>query len=115
FSDHLQENYAANLPEDGKEFVDKIISSSERMTQLIDDLLDLSRLSQLKNGFIAVDLNLVIQDVLVDFEVLMKEKKATIVFKNRLPEIWANRLQMQQLFHNLLSNSLKFARDDRSP
>jgi two-component system CheB/CheR fusion protein len=81
------------------------------MTRLIDDLLNLSRLSKTDDKFQKVNLNDVLNNVLVDFELAIQQKKAEVVIEN-LPIINAIGLQMEQLFHNLLSNAFKFSKED---
>jgi PAS domain S-box-containing protein len=99
-------------PDDLKKFLDKIISSSDRMAQLIDDLLAFSRLSNSQTVFEEVDLTKVVQQVVEDLEIPIKEKNAQIEF-GKLPTIKGIPLQLGQVFQNLISNSLKFAHPQR--
>ena len=113
FSDRL--NGLRNiLPDQGKVLLNKIEDSSRRMTRLIDDLLDYSRISRSDGRFMKTDLNKVLKDVLQDFEVIISQKKATVSIDD-LPVIAAIPVQMEQLFHNLLSNALKFTKPDAPP
>jgi light-regulated signal transduction histidine kinase (bacteriophytochrome) len=61
-----------------------------------------------------VDLNTVVDNVIADFDLLIEEKNATITADN-LPSVEAVPLHMNQLFANLIGNSLKYARKDRHP
>jgi two-component system CheB/CheR fusion protein len=110
FADRI-ERFKENLPEAGALYLSKIVDSSQRMTRLIDDLLNLSRLSKTDDKFQKVNLNDVLNNVLVDFELAIQQKKAEVVIEN-LPIINAIGLQMEQLFHNLLSNAFKFSKED---
>jgi PAS domain S-box-containing protein len=92
----------------------KVIASSERMSVLIRDLLNYSRLTKEEQGFEPVDLNEVLKDVLTDFEVLIAQKKAVIKPKS-LPVVKGIALQLNQLFFNLIGNSLKFSRPNVAP
>ena len=114
FSNRLKEKDANALSATGKEYVEKIRSSSERMRLLIDDLLNFSRISRFDKKFILTDLNNIFKEVLGDFDLLIQEKNA-IVQVGKLPVLQAIPLQMNQLFHNLLSNALKFTSPDQSP
>ncbi|MEO5999971.1 MAG: ATP-binding protein [Chitinophagaceae bacterium] len=91
-----------------KTYLDKINLSAQRMTDLIKAVLNYSRLSD--NGFEVsrVDLNLTLQFIKKDLELLIEEKKASIV-NSTFPTIYENPLQINQLFLNLISNSLKFS------
>lgn len=86
----------------------KINISAKRMSSLIKDVLNYSRLSKSDNVFGLADLNQVLQDVKSDFELLIEQKKAIITI-NPLPMIKGDVQQLRQLFCNLLSNSLKFS------
>jgi signal transduction histidine kinase len=83
------------------------MDSAGRMARLIDDLLNFSRISRTTKMFKKIDLNEAIDKVLNDFEEIMKEKKAKVNYRD-LPVIEGIPVQMEQLFHNLLSNALKF-------
>jgi two-component system CheB/CheR fusion protein len=88
-------------------YLHKIAASAERMSSLIKNVLDFSRLSSGKDGMTDVDLNLTIQSLLIDFELIINEKQA-VVKVGKLPHISGIPHQISQLFSNLLSNSLKF-------
>jgi light-regulated signal transduction histidine kinase (bacteriophytochrome) len=102
------------LPDRAKLMAEKISMASVRMTQLIADLLDFSRLVRGENRMRPVDLNTVVQSVLTDFELQIAEKQA-LIHVDKLPTIEAVPLQMNQLFYNLISNSLKFTREGLAP
>ncbi|MBC7904126.1 MAG: PAS domain-containing protein [Gemmatimonadaceae bacterium] len=97
-----------------KRFLEKIYASSSRMLRLIKDVLNFSQLSNKLESFEPVDLNLLLENVKSDFELLSEQKGAEITQEN-LPVIEAIPLQINQLFTNLISNSLKFASDSRKP
>ncbi|MBV4356103.1 ATP-binding protein [Pinibacter aurantiacus] len=97
---------------DVKRYLEKINASAERMSILIKDLLNFSKLSKINEEFVQTDLNKILQDVISDFEVLIKQKNAEIKFTS-LPIIKAIPLQMNQLFYNLISNGLKFSNRER--
>ena len=88
-------------------YLDKIDDSSERIVNLIKDVLNFSRLSFTQDNFVAVNLNTTLKEVLDDFEIAIKEKDATIIL-GALPNVIGIPIQFQQLFSNLISNALKF-------
>jgi light-regulated signal transduction histidine kinase (bacteriophytochrome) len=90
----------------------KIFASAERMTALIKSVLNYSRLTNINEPFHAIDLQQVIEQIQLDFELLIQEKKARIVAVD-LPVIQGIPLQINQLFSNLISNALKFC--DQAP
>ena len=96
--------------DDQEAYLNKISASAERMSSLIKNVLDFSRLSSGKDALVDVDLNSTIQSLLVDFELIIAEKNA-VVKVGKLPHISGIPHQISQLFSNLLSNSLKFSMD----
>jgi signal transduction histidine kinase len=97
----------------GKESPDKLLSkindSAGKMRELIKSILTYSRFSRSEQGMGTVDLGAVLHEVCRDFECVIEEKEA-VIHVGILPVIRANRVQMTQLFTNLLSNALKFSR-----
>lgn len=81
------------------------------MEGLINDVLNYSRFLYSDEHFVTTDLHDVMKNVLNDLELIVEEKKAIIRSEN-LPSVTAIPLLMNQLFHNLISNSLKFSRDE---
>ena len=107
FSDLVLNNIQNPEFEAGK-FLEKINASANRMSVLIKDLLNYSRITKTDDQFVDTDLNEVLNNVTNDFEVLVKQKNA-VINAEYLPKIKAIPIQMNQLFHNLISNSLKFS------
>ncbi|GAB3258478.1 hypothetical protein GCM10027347_21780 [Larkinella harenae] len=86
----------------------KIASSAQRMSTLIRDVLNYSRLSKTDELFVNTDLNQILNNVKTDFELLIEQKEA-VISQTDLPVINAIPLQLNQLFYNLIGNSLKFS------
>jgi two-component system, chemotaxis family, CheB/CheR fusion protein len=95
------------------DYMQRIITSSARMTRLINDLLDFSRLS-VNSAFERTDLNLVMEEVLSDLEVAIREKEAVIKV-GQLPQAEIIPGQIRQVFQNLVSNALKFSKKGEVP
>jgi PAS domain S-box-containing protein len=95
-------------------YLAKIKAASERMSRLITDLLDFSRVSSKKELWAPVDLNEVLTRIEEDFELIMRQKEA-VIQAQQLPVIEAVPLQMNQLFYNLIGNALKFTREGQPP
>jgi PAS domain S-box-containing protein len=112
FSKMMRDKLNGNLDTASERYLNTIISSSDRMAQLIDDLLAFSRLSSTQVELQDVDLNKTVHEVLNDLEIPIKEKNATIKI-GKLPTLKGIRIQLGQLFQNLVSNSLKFAHPER--
>jgi signal transduction histidine kinase/DNA-binding response OmpR family regulator len=94
-------------------YLERIIYSSERMARLINDLLSYSRLS-VANIYEHTDLNQLVKEILSDLELAISERHA-IITMDKLPEIVAIPGQIRQVFQNIISNALKFCRQDVIP
>jgi two-component system, chemotaxis family, CheB/CheR fusion protein len=114
FSALLKDRFNDVLPEDARELIGKIAGSSERMSTLIKEVLDFSRILHGDLAFEKVNLNYIVSDIIDEFDLLITEKNASIKFDN-LPVIEAITLQISQLFNNLISNALKFSKKDIPP
>ncbi|MDR6561781.1 MULTISPECIES: PAS domain S-box protein [unclassified Arcicella] len=110
----MLENYITSDPEKAKIYIEKINNSAKRMTTLIKDVLGFSELANSTKVFENVDLEEVIENILSDFDLTIEQKEATIIYQN-LPKLKAIPLQMGQLFGNLISNALKYSRQDVKP
>jgi signal transduction histidine kinase len=110
FSELLQKGLEKGTPVDS--YFEKIQSATARMAQLINDVLNYSRLSNTDLQFVSTNLNTVLQQVKVDFDLFIEQKQARIE-SNDLPAVKGIPLQLVQLFTNLIGNSLKFS--DKQP
>jgi PAS domain S-box-containing protein len=114
FSTRILELDENNLSERGLDYFNRIIASAQRMRLLIDDLLAYSRTNSGERNYETVDLNKVIDEILVDLETTVEEKKAVIEC-GPLPVMKVISFQIYQLFSNLLTNALKFTRPRITP
>lgn len=112
FSNLLMSRYADAIG-DGSMYVERMQSAASRMSALINDLLDFSRVTTLKEVNESVSLNEIVTQVLSTLELPIQETNAQIHIGS-LPRIIGNASQLSQLFQNLLSNALKFSSVDRS-
>lgn len=114
FIGRLKNQLQQRLQDEEVQTFSRVETSVRRMVSLVDDLLQYSHLNQIPLEKETADLNKKIQFVLEDLELTIKEKKATIEI-GHLPTIQGYRRQLQQLFQNLISNSLKYAKTDVAP
>ncbi len=111
FIEMLTNILGADIDSRAKTFLNKIDVSSKRMLTLIRDVLAFSQLSKSSYEFQMVDLNVVFEEIKNDFELLIDQKNC-VIESDILPVIESIPLQMGQLFSNLISNALKFARPE---
>lgn len=113
FGNILKHKHGAAIGE-GKNYLDRILSATDRMQNLLKSLLDYSRIATQAEPFREVDLNAIIREVLSDLEVRI-ERTGGQVDVGELPVLSAEPTQMRQLFQNLVGNGLKFHRQGQSP
>ncbi len=113
FSDFIEEKMM-DIPPETKTYIEKIISAGKRMEKLIRDLLNFSLANDKTKGISHISLNTLMQEVLNDLELTVREKEAVIHVAD-LPDIEGITVQIHQLFYNLVSNALKFSSTDRQP
>ncbi|MEJ7769563.1 MAG: PAS domain-containing protein [Chitinophagaceae bacterium] len=106
FGDRLLYTHRDKFNEEGKMYLEKIINSSIRMQQLINDLLSISIISGNKS-FETYSLQHILNEVLLSLEHTVEQRKAVITSAN-LPEVNIVASQFRHLFQNLISNSIKF-------
>lgn len=114
FSSRLQAIDKGQLSEESQVSLHKIEEAAQRMSRLITDLLDYSRLTHHARLLGPTDLNDTLRNVVNDLEVLIIEKNATVTYEN-LPTLEAIPFQINQVFYNLIGNALKFAKDEVPP
>jgi signal transduction histidine kinase len=107
FSKFLSDSYREKLDDNGRHYVDTIRNSTLRMQRLIGDLLKFSRLSQQKNPLTPVGLNAMLMHVRVNLQYALDQKK-TELHVNRLPTVICDATAMTEVFHNLISNAIKY-------
>jgi two-component system sensor kinase FixL len=114
FGDRLKTKEYKGLSDQGKDYVDRMLNAASRMQNLINDLLDFSRVTSKSKPFVKVELDTVLSEVLSDLEITI-EKTGAVIIRSPLPEIEAEPTQMRQLFQNLISNAIKFRKNNEKP
>jgi PAS domain S-box-containing protein len=110
----IKEQHQQELTPRLQQYLDKILSSANRMKALIVDILKYSQIASVDLKFEPMDLQQIISDLLEDFELAISQKKASITFKG-LPTIEGIAAEIRQVFHNLISNALKFSKPQEAP
>jgi two-component system CheB/CheR fusion protein len=114
FTKFLIAKASSELSETSQTYLDKIFKAAQRMKALIVDILTYSKLSADDVLVQAVDLKDLVTEILDDFDLRIEEKNASVDVSD-LCVVQGNRGQLRQVFHNLISNALKFASPSRPP
>lgn len=103
----LQKRYAGNLDARADEFIAHAVSGCQRMRDLIEALLTLSRVDAAASHLAEVDCGDALAEARANLSHAIGESGARITH-DKLPMVCASRMLLSQLFQNLLSNALKF-------
>ncbi|MEK7432253.1 MAG: PAS domain S-box protein [Cyanobacteriota bacterium] len=111
---HLfKEDYFSALDDKGLKYLNIIDNATKRMSLLLNSLLGFSQLG--RNSKLAnVDIRKLISDVLIDLDSLIKTSQAIIEVSD-MPKIRVYKLEMRQLFQNLITNAIKFQKKNSIP
>lgn len=107
FSRALQEDYSHKLGAQGQDFLRRVQEASQRMGQLIDDLLKLSRLTRSEMHRETVDLSTLVQTIAAEFKQREPERQVEFVIATELIAQGDAHL-LRVVLENLLSNAWKF-------
>ncbi|WP_226023885.1 PAS domain-containing sensor histidine kinase [Halomicrobium salinisoli] len=107
----IESRYADELDEDGREFIEFAVDGAERMRDMIEGLLEYSRVETRGDPFEPVDLDDVLDDVRDDLQVKIAESDAEIT-ADPLPTVEGDADQLRQVLQNLLDNAIEYSGDE---
>lgn len=107
----LERRYADVLDEDGEEFIEFAVDGADRMREMIQGLLEYSRIDSRGKHLEPVDLDTVLADVYDNLQVRIEETDAEITSED-LPRVAGDAGQLRQLFQNLLANAIEYSGDE---
>lgn len=116
FGSLLTQSLGGRLDSDEEENFNFMIDGADRMQMLIEDLLQYSRLTTRAKPPGRVNITEVLENLVeVDLSVLIEENQASVEFDDSFSNVRADKIQIHQLFQNLITNAIKYARDDVKP
>ena len=104
----LHEDYADKFDSEGVRRLLRLGYLSQRMEQLVNDLLYFSRLGRQDLAIQPTDLNAVIRDIEMMSETLLQERHAAIVIPHPLPRTLCDKTRITEVFRNLITNAVKY-------
>ena len=114
FSQALLEDYDGQLDDEGKSYLHRVRAASQRMAQLIDDLLQLSRLTRQEMHREEVDITALVTSVGADLQQAHPDRSLNLVIQDDLVDDGDGKL-LQVLLENLLGNAWKFTGKQEDP
>lgn len=109
YTEILKKQYAEIFDDDGTMYLNRIITASQKMTGLIEDLLKLSRVSRLKKQFELTDISHLLQSIYEDLKYQIEEHNVEFSIGAAMPEITCSGLKLKEVFVNLINNAIKYS------
>ncbi|WP_339103609.1 ATP-binding protein [Haloterrigena salinisoli] len=107
----IEDRYGDELDADGEEFIDYAVDGADRMREMIEGLLEYSRVETQGDSLAPVDLNAVLADVCEDLQVKLDEWETDLTVDD-LPRVEGDASQLRQVFQNLLENAIEYSGDE---
>ena len=108
YAEMLSEEYAEKLDQAGKQKLATLSRLSQRMSELLDSLLEYSRLGRTEFSNTDTDLNRVAAEALDLLQVRIQAEHVSIVIPRPLPVVKGDRMRLIEVFMNLISNAIKY-------
>ena len=115
FCQLLEKRYGDQLDERGIQYIDFAVDGAKRMQVLINDLLTFSRVGRLNATQVKVNLDAVLDEALSNVATAIEETGTEITRPESLPQVLGDPTLLIMLWQNLVSNAVKFRRDDQAP
>jgi chemotaxis family two-component system sensor kinase Cph1 len=111
----LRDDLQAGRLEGTKDTVNRIERSVTRMRQLIEDLLNLSRIGKVRFELTDVDTNSVIRSICEEYKPRLEKIGAAVEIDSKLPRVRADAHWLTEVFENLITNAMKYGCDNPTP
>ena len=104
----LEKDLGENLSKDSRSYFKYIFDASATMSDLLDDLLEISRVGRMDVNPDVVDMNEMVKKALAEAEAFSKGRSFTFIAQADMPPVFANRRRIYQVLSNLTGNAIKF-------
>jgi PAS domain S-box-containing protein len=108
FSGFLAEDYADKLDETGRHYLDVLTHSASRLRDLIDDLLQLSRLRRAAPHRVPVEVDSLMRELRDSLAFTLTENRVDLRLQESMPAIFCDPVRIQSVFQNLVTNAIKY-------
>ncbi|MBF0593908.1 MAG: HAMP domain-containing protein [Candidatus Omnitrophica bacterium] len=109
YADFLKTHYGANLDKKGQDSLEGVCRSVERANDLIKDLLELTRLSRVRNPYSCVEPIILIDEVIANLDYKIKQNKVDLHVQSKMPIVVCDGIKIKEVFLNLMTNAIKFS------
>ncbi|MFQ5771244.1 MAG: ATP-binding protein [bacterium] len=109
----LAEDFSNNLPTEGTRYLERIFSNLSRVENLLTDITKLAKVSINEKDFVKISAREIIVAALESFEMSLNHKGIDIIIQPGFPEVFCDSKAMIQVYTNLISNAIKYARENK--
>ncbi|WP_136525225.1 ATP-binding protein [Geomonas ferrireducens] len=95
--------------------VRRIMAAADKMTALLDDLLELSRVGRIVNPPTLIDMNALAHEVLAQLAGPLEQRGVEVLLQQDLPTVWGDQRRICEVLQNLLENAIKYAGEQPHP
>ncbi|TGU72590.1 DUF3365 domain-containing protein [Geomonas terrae] len=95
--------------------VRRIMAAADKMTALLDDLLELSRVGRIVNAPTLIDMNALTHEVLAQLAGPLEQRGVEVLLQQELPTVWGDQRRICEVLQNLLENAIKYAGEQPHP
>ncbi len=110
----LEKRLGDKLGQDERDFMAFAVEGAKRVSEMINDLLEYSRIQRKGNPFVSVDLKITVQEAIDSLRLSINEEGAEFDI-GKLPVLMGDRSQLLRLFQNLIGNAIKYRTPDVTP
>ncbi len=111
----LQQDLRGSLDGDPRTYLDRIVANAAKMRQLLEDILELSRVGSDEARSEPTDLDSVVTDVRDQLRHQLESRSATVTVDGPLPSVTVNRVHLVRVFTNLIDNAVQYTPHSREP
>jgi PAS domain S-box-containing protein len=108
YATFVLEDYADRLDDEGREKLVTLTRLTQRMEDLINDLLAYSRLGRVDMARAETDLDALVRDLVDSLHVTLKERRCEVILPAPLPTLHCDRVRVREVFANLIANASKY-------
>ncbi len=106
---YLEAHYASLLDQRGKDCVAGVRKGASRMNKMVKDLLELTRVTRIKNPYTLTSVQEVVEAALANCDFAVNQVACQVAIEGPLPAIVCDRIKLTIIFTNLIANAVKYS------
>ena len=115
FTGQIMQDLVAGRYDSAQDDLGKITAAASKMTDLLNDLLELSRIGRVKNSSEQIDMGRLVGEILAQLAGRIDQRQLEIVVQPVLPGIYGDRERIAEVVQNLVENAIKYMGEQAAP